>query len=170
MDSLWNAFPFGGLAHQCRFDDLSQTSSEDWQKLRELKGLQQQITEIGRDVFLDVLSNNWIQHAVERGGAIAEANRDIVEQEAVLVYEKRCFWPILELNRNLVISHQQLEGYEAMRVVKVFEDLVDASQGGLILLGLLIVVSIINPHPEPAILLWDHYDVACIGTKCWIRR
>ena len=68
---------------------------------------------------------------------------------------KAVFWPVLERNWNLVIFHEHVEPYEAMRIVKVCEDLIDGRQRVMILPCLLIEVPIVHTHPESSFFLWN---------------
>ena len=135
-----------------------------------MKGIHQQDGEIRRDVFSDVLSEDSIHQTLEHRGGIAQAKGHVFEHEEALVCDERCFWPFLDANGDLVISPQQVEGYDAMRVVKFWENLVNTRQGILVLQGLLIEVPIIHAHPKPANLLGNYYDVACVGAYSWICR
>ena len=80
---------------------------------------------------------------------------------------KKAVWPVLDANWDLMISHQQVEGYEAMRVVKVLKNLVDRRQGVLVLLSLLINLPIVHSHPEPAKLIGNYFEWACVGAYSW---
>ena len=91
MDALRKDLAFAGFALQTRFNALSQGSIENRQELKELKGIHQQIIEIRRDVFSDMLSENAIDQALERRGIIAQAKGHAVEPEESLICKKAVF-------------------------------------------------------------------------------
>ena len=170
MDTLRKDLAFAGFALQCRFDKLSRGSTENRQELRELKGIHQQIIEVSRDVFSDVFSENAIHQALEPRPGIAQAKGHAIEYEEALVCNKGCFWPVLHAYTDLMISHQQVDGYKAMRVMKVCKDFIDAWQRVVVLHGLLIELPIVHTHPESCIFLWYYYDGACVRTNSRFRR
>ena len=69
-----------------------------------------------------------------------------------------------------MISHRQVEGYEAMRIVNECEDFINVRQRILILHGVLIKMPLIRTHPESTMLIGYQYDGACVGTISWILR
>ena len=170
MDALRKDLAFAEFDFQSRFDELSQGYSENRQELSELKCIHQQVVEVRRYVFSDLRSENAIHQALERRGDIAQTKGCVIEYEKALVCNKRWFWSVLDANRDLVISHQQVEGNEAMCVEKVRKDFIDARQRVLVLHGLLIELPIVHAHPESSNFLWHYYDGAWVGTNSRIRR